>query len=464
MKNKTILLTAILTLSVFTSGCTISFGTNDADLTNNPVSKYAKALCRNDYKTIDKFIKEKNYINELPKEISPDDQSTGTLEFICNNSDSMLVKETAEYLLEKGADPNYRNKRGISVFDIMAANGQFAYADLLLKYGAKPDSSKGIASLEYLTSNIEMLDEADLKRSVLYLKEHGAKITEKARKNAVKLARKEGYYAAGAPLADDKIIEEQDDEIKLYFYAALGNVEGIKTLEASGVDAKKVNLNEDTILSIAAKSNRPEVIKLSLNKGIDINMENGDANTPLMEAVMFNSEEAAGYLLKRGAKIQTWKDEPGDEDDRYDMPDTMSEAVLINNVSMVKLLIKQGYKLEDENIVRILTDSYDFLPGTETAEYLVSQMKNINTDYKGVTLLDGAVTSMPAQYIEMILKKGIKPETESEFNNGNLYWALLSGRSDVAKLLIKYGSDPEPILKNGDKDMKKQLKEITEEK
>lgn len=460
MKKKTILLTAALSLCIFISGCSIRFGTNDADLTANPVSKYAKALCRNDYKTIDKFIKEKNYINELPGEICPDNKSTGTLEFICDNSDSMFVKGTAKYLLKKGADPNYKNRRGISVFDRMTANGQLAYADLLLEYGAKPDSSKGITSLEYLSGNPEMLDEAEFRRAVLYLQEHGAKMTEKARKNAVKLAREEDYYAGAVSLAGDKIIKEQDDEIKLYFYAASGDVKGIRSLEASGVEVKKVNFAEDTILNIAAKANQPEVIKYALHKGIDIDVKDGDDNNPLMAAVRFNSEEAAKYLLIRGARIQFWKETEEEYGDDFDITDPMSKAVLNNNVSMVKLLIKYGYKLDDENIVRILTDSYDSLSGTETAEYLVSQMKDINTKYKEATLLSGAVTTMPAEYIEMILEKGIKPETETEFENGNLYWALLAGRNDVAKLLIKYGSDPEPILKKGEEDMKKQLKQI----
>jgi len=96
-----------------------------------------------------------------------------------------------------------------------------------------------------------------------------------------------------------------DHLIQILRYAGLKSIkETIETFNFTIVD-----LNDNCILHLTARSNRISVCEYLISLGIDINKQNYRLRTPLHESVMWNFEYFSEYLLKNGALINTQDDE-----------------------------------------------------------------------------------------------------------------------------------------------------------
>lgn len=76
--------------------------------------------------------------------------------------------------------------------------------------------------------------------------------------------------------------------------------EGFKQ-ELETTDVNLQNKYGWTLLHIAIRRDRREMVELLLEKGADINRVDGVGWTPLMEAVMDDMTDLCGYLLEKGA-------------------------------------------------------------------------------------------------------------------------------------------------------------------
>ena len=72
-----------------------------------------------------------------------------------------------------------------------------------------------------------------------------------------------------------------------------------KELETTDVNLQ--NKYGWTLLHIAIRRDRREMVELLLEKGADINRVDGVGWTPLMEAVMDDMTDLCGYLVEKGA-------------------------------------------------------------------------------------------------------------------------------------------------------------------
>ena len=84
----------------------------------------------------------------------------------------------------------------------------------------------------------------------------------------------------------------------------------VKVLLERGADFKLADNDGDTALHGAAQAGNVEALRLLLSKGADPNVKNKVGGTPLMWAAVYGNEEAVQELLKAGAD-PSLKDEDG---------------------------------------------------------------------------------------------------------------------------------------------------------
>ncbi|MEA3419793.1 MAG: ankyrin repeat domain-containing protein [Campylobacterota bacterium] len=96
------------------------------------------------------------------------------------------------------------------------------------------------------------------------------------------------------------------DEIGLLFYVIrkYASLEAIEMLMEYGVDIKECDDNGVSALDTAIKFRRHDVIKLCIDKGLDVNASARKSGiTPLMLASCFSDVKTAEILLENGAEI-----------------------------------------------------------------------------------------------------------------------------------------------------------------
>ena len=125
------------------------------------------------------------------------------------------------------------------------------------------------------------------------------------------LVKMRTLLADGVDLSSSVVIgeeydQEEPDEIGLLFYAIRNHasIEAIELLLEYGMDIAECDENSITTLDTAIKFKRPDVIRLCLDRGMDVNESTRKSGiTPLMLASCFSDMETAQLLLDHGADI-----------------------------------------------------------------------------------------------------------------------------------------------------------------
>jgi len=175
-------------------------------------------------------------------------------------------KELVQYLLDKGADINAKERQGWTPLHMASAAGEREIVELLLTKGAA-------------------LNVGDIRggTALWYAKERG-------NKEIVGLLRSHGA-------------EEQAPAISLHEAARDGDLERVKSLVSKGADVNAMdNRLAGTPLHLAAYYAHPDVVQFLISKGANVNARNKWNRTALDEAVDQNRGNIAEVLRTHGAK------------------------------------------------------------------------------------------------------------------------------------------------------------------
>lgn len=112
-------------------------------------------------------------------------------------------------------------------------------------------------------------------------------------------------------------------------------------------DINKSSFDGDRLLTLAIKNNHPEITKLLISKGADLNQKNVGDTTALMLAAAKGDIKLFQYLLKNGAYLFDRNSESSnnpDKNDRYEYgKSVLNEAVRGNHMSILKLYPSKKY-------------------------------------------------------------------------------------------------------------------------
>lgn len=214
--------------------------------------------------------------------------------------------QSAQALLDKGADPNVKSAAGVTALALAMERGDKAMVDLLNRHGAKAAGSPELS--------IALCQAAAIKGKGAIVEELLAKGADV---NAVGSRDETALYKAcyhGAPDCARVLLDHNADpqrgakrETPLIGAATQGHADIIRMLAAKGVDVKA---NSSYALHVAARNNRIEAVKTLIELGCDVNARTSGAYlpVPLLATVRYSPgviepayAEIARILLQAGA-------------------------------------------------------------------------------------------------------------------------------------------------------------------
>lgn len=139
----------------------------------------------------------------------------------------------------------------------------------------------------------------------------------------------------------DKIIDRADDEHfmpALLWAAVRGCTDTVKLLLERGANVDIEDDTRRTALMIAAYQGHPKTVNLLLECGADINKQNKNGRTALIEASSCGQSDIIALLLEKGA-LPNVKDKQGRHALMY--------CAMHGNTEGVRLLIGKGSSLDD---------------------------------------------------------------------------------------------------------------------
>ena len=196
-------------------------------------------------------------------------------------SDSALIraaenghKDTVQFLLDNGAEPNTVSKDGLTALHGAAFEGHEDVAKILIEGGAEANT----ASPKYGWTPLQYASRSGSKSVVKLLLDNGAEPNM-------------GNYAGYTPLffAMQYINPARTDVVRL--------------LLDKGADSNIAYTNGWTPLHRAASDGRIDEVQLLLDRGAQPNMVDQDGMTPLHLAIVEGHEDVANLLRKNGGTI-----------------------------------------------------------------------------------------------------------------------------------------------------------------
>jgi len=354
--------------------------------------------------------------------------------------------EIMEHLLKNGAKTNIFDDKGYSALNFAASSGQAntKVYDLLISKGIDPKKD-----LDYNGANALLLVAPHDKDFTLinYFISKGLKLdsTDKEGNTAFNYAARIGNIATLKALIA-KGIKFNDNAMIIASQGARGTsntLELYKYLETLKINPNAIGKNGENVLhNIARKEKQADIIKHFLSKGVDVNKEDNDGNTPFMNAVSSNGEIQVINMLLEQVKDINHKNKKG--------VTALALAVKGNSPEVVALLLDKGadVKVVDgngENLSAYLIQSYN----PQKVEIFESKIKILSDkDYKidapqknGNTLYHLAVAKNDLSLLKFLNQFKLDINKQNQEGMTPLHKAGLIAKDDtILKQLLASGA------------------------
>ncbi|MEM7184233.1 MAG: ankyrin repeat domain-containing protein [Spirochaetota bacterium] len=256
-----------------------------------------------------------------------------------------------------------------------------------------------------------------------------------------RLGRKSFYYYDGII---EKLIDRttQTNSIDHYgntplHYAMRRSYDkSVKALSEKGLGLNQKNVQGNTALNYALRLCNHKYFKILLEKGITLNYTNHDGLTPLYQAVNCSNIELVNIMLKRGVH-------PNNKlYDRYgDHPFTLS--IKKRRLDIAKLLFKYGADINVQSASGwngLMLASYN--GDISTVQWLLEKYAKLNSkvewtdgQYDGATALTIAVFHNHTDIVKLLLKHGADPQTKCDRGMTPYDYAVQKKNPEMIQLL-----------------------------
>lgn len=207
---------------------------------------------------------------------------------------------------------------------------------------------------------------------------------------------------------------------------------------------KSKNINEkieygNTAIIIAIENNHIELVKLLIQCGVDICIQNFYERTALYFAIKYNNLEIAKLLIDTNREII-----------KYDNIYYLYETAIDNeNIDMIKFLLENNvYENDNKNCLREVIRCSIFSSkitkkGLEILKIILDQNIDLNSeDYSGSTIFTISIEeNVDIDVIKLLLEYGANLNYKFDDGDTPLSLAIIYERQEVAELLIEKGAD-----------------------
>lgn len=247
---------------------------------------------------------------------------------------------------------------------------------------------------------------------------------------------RDGYLADSVAIAapDTSYFTSGDPELNLVRAAEFGQMEVVKMLVERGIDVDASSYEGVTPLMYAAQNGDIKIINYLIGKGADVNARPENKVTALMGAVRTEQYEAVDLLLASGARV--------DAKDEYSLTPLM-HAAAYNYPGIIGALVDSGANMEagDWNGTRplMMASYYNCI---EAADVLLDKGADADgRDKFGFTPLMVAVQHGDYHMAWLLLDRGADPALKNEGGLHAMALAVMQGDEDMVELLAESGAD-----------------------
>ena len=319
--------------------------------------------------------------------------------------------QTAKFLHDNGADPNFRDAEATPL-QSAAYYGEFKMVQLLLKYKVDVHARRrgiGQTALHFALQGSDRSGPrpdfaVSLSNVARLLLEHGADVNAR----------------------------DEHDSTPLHEAARNGRVEAIHVLLEYGADVNARKVDNTTTLHEAAQGGSIEAIRLLLELGVDVNVRKNDDTTTWHEAAFGGSVEAIRALLEHGTDVNVRKN---------DDSTPLHEALRTRSVEAIHLLLEHGADAnarKNDDTTPLHEAAFDGL--VEAIRVLLDHGADANARKNDdTTPLHEAARSWSGEAIRLLLEHGADANARKNDDTTPLHEAARSGRTEVIRVLLEHG-------------------------
>lgn len=361
--------------------------------------------------------------------------------------------ELVNYLIEKGADVNYKDSYGDAViaYTASAGNKNTAIYDALIAKGVDPKAKfeDGANLIMYGISS-----DTDLKLTDYFISK-GLVLadTDKHGRTAADFAAKLGNL----DIIDQLIARGVKPTDQALFFATQGSrakqngLEVYQTLvDKYNLNPKALNPNGETILHVLVRRPNTEIVNYFLGQGVDVSIADKNGNTVLMNAASGRDAALVESLLAKANNVNSAN---------IDKETALTKAIASGTAEVAALLIKSGADAtvldkDGNNLAYYWFTSFRPAgrPGPQNQGSAVDDfteklaiLKNAGVDVTaaqtdGSTLLHLAVDKGNIDLIKKAVELGVDINAQDQDGNTALHKAALTAKDDkVLKALVDLG-------------------------
>lgn len=243
--------------------------------------------------------------------------------------------------------------------------------------------------------------------------------------------------------------------------AERGDFLAVKLFLQSGMNPNVKDGNAMTPLMAAAKSGRENVVSLLLQKGADINAKHSERGyNAILFASVSGNLNTVKLILSKGANIN-------DVGKNGDTP-LMIAVLMANNIELVKYFIENGAAInakDNDGNTPLLHSLNMFSRNIDIIKLLLASGADINATDKNnnialMEVLTGQTTQQSIGIMELLIKSGIKVNAENKKGETALYLCVTGlpfGTQYTLRamqILLEHGANPNIENLNGDTPIK----------
>lgn len=376
-----------------------------------------------------------------------------TMESISGKSDKNPVyadtvmhedNKIAQYLVKNDANPNYKDKDGISLFMLAAQQGNIKFCKQLVEAGADVKYKKGGASaLDYALSTREIQDAKTQIELIEYLYKQKTPVTKVTKSILIKGYRT-GVYG-DTPANSEYILQwgikqgivktkDLSKERQIFYKISIGQEINSSILKGISVN-KLYNTYGENIAMVAARYGNLKVLKYAVKNNISIRKQNENFENIFDLAIKSNDMDTIKYVMDTVKPSQK---------DICEAVENSIESISQRTLKCVltKLTdINTTPKDNDENILETAVKSSRI----DLVEVLIKKEAEVTP-----MALTNAVNTGNIKLVKLLLSNGgevnkIGKYSDGEKMNSALYEAITAGDFSMVKFLIKEGANETDI-------------------
>lgn len=347
--------------------------------------------------------------------------------------------QIARYLIDQGADLNYKDKDGISLLMIAAQDGNLTFCKQLIEKGADVTyKKKGMSALDYAISSNQMADSKAQIKLLDYLYQKKVPVTIYTKRILEK-----GYMPGTYGMTtingervlqwgiDHGIITQKDIPAKRQIFYKISQGEKASALNLNDQNIKKLsNVYGENIAMAAARYGNLDVLKYAVEKKASLKEKNLD------EDGLINIAANSGDIPTMKYVIEIMK--PSQDQICQCMEDMINSisGEMLSYLSKQLTDINQSPSDHDENILESAVTS----GRTDIVRILLKNGATVTP-----MALNNAVDTRDIQLMDLLLENGGEINKIGKYNkkekmNSVLFEAVSIGDFKMVKYLVEHGA------------------------